>query len=218
MAPLFSKWANLLAKLLGLIGLSVILGVGVILFLFNQSEYASGVGISPRQPVPFSHRHHVQGAGIDCRYCHSTVETAAFAGLPSTHVCMTCHSQLWAQSPVLKPVRESYEEKIPLQWSRVQRLADFVYFDHSIHIQKGVGCSSCHGRMDQMALAYPIRGFQMKDCLECHRNPEKFLREPEEIFNMTWSSTIDQAERGSRLFKKYQIRSAGLTDCSTCHR
>jgi hypothetical protein len=168
------------------------------------------------QPVMFSHKHHVDGLGIDCRYCHTSVEVSSSAGIPPTHTCMSCHSQVWTEAPLLQPVRESYRTGIPLQWVRVHDLPDFVYFNHSIHVKKGIGCTSCHGRVDQMPLMRQVNTLYMGWCLECHRNPEAFVRPREEIFNSAWTPVRDQAEMGRELVQEYQIRS--LDNCSTCHR
>jgi hypothetical protein len=169
--------------------------------------------------VPFSHEHHVGGLGIDCRYCHTSVEVSSFAGLPSTATCMNCHSQIWSGSDVLKPVRDSYQSGVPIRWTRVHNLPDFVYFDHSIHVNKGVGCATCHGRVDRMPLMWQDQTLQMEWCLDCHRGPEQFLRPREQIFNMDWRPETDQRSLGLRLIKQYNIQSAPvLTSCSTCHR
>jgi hypothetical protein len=157
--------------------------------------------------------------GIDCRYCHTSVEKAAFAGIPPTKTCMNCHSQIWAQSPYLEPVRESFRTDRSLEWTRVNDLPDFVYFDHSIHVNKGVGCETCHGRVDEMPLMYQAATLQMRWCLDCHRNPEKYLRPKEQVFTMGWQPPVDQAVLGARLKREYHIRDEFvLTSCSTCHR
>src|SRR5262249_46164795 len=138
------------------------------------------------QPVPFSHRHHVGGIGLDCRYCHTTVEVSSFAGIPPTKTCMNCHSQIWTNSAMLEPVRESFRSGKSIEWNRVHHLAGFVYFDHSIHVKKGVGCVTCHGRVDQMPLTWQESSLQMEWCLGCHRNPERFVRPREQVFSMDW--------------------------------
>jgi hypothetical protein len=185
----------------------------------GRSPYVTEAGIARRQPVPFSHKHHVSDDGIDCRYCHTTVETSSFAGLPPTSTCMNCHSQIWSDSPVLEPVRTSFRTGEPLRWTRVHNLPEFVYFDHSIHVNKGVGCSTCHGRVDQMALTYQVASLQMEWCLECHQNPEKYVRPRDEVFNMAWQPPSNQEDLGRQLVKSYRIKdSRSLTNCSTCHR
>ena len=179
-----------------------------------RSPYFTNQGVAREQPVPFSHQHHVAGLGIDCRYCHTSVETSAFAGIPPTQTCMNCHAQIWTNAQMLEPVRASFSSGRPLVWSRVHRLPDFVHFNHSIHVAKGIGCSSCHGRIDKMGLTYQASPLTMAWCLECHRNPEKFVRPRSEVFNMNWTPA-NQAVDGPRLVKEYQIQS--FTACSTCH-
>jgi len=179
----------------------------------------TGVGVARRQPVPFSHKHHVGDDGIDCRYCHTSVEESAFAGIPPTKTCMNCHTQIWADSPMLEPVRESWRTGRSLEWVRVHKLADFVYFNHSIHVNKGVGCSTCHGRVDQMPLIAKANSLYMEWCLECHRAPERFVRPREYVFSMEYQPPEDQLSLGRKLVKEYRIQStAYLTSCSTCHR
>jgi hypothetical protein len=170
------------------------------------------------QPVPFSHKHHVSGIGIDCRYCHVGVEENAFAGLPTTAICMNCHAQIWADSPMLEPVRQSFRTGQPLHWTRVHDLPDFVYFNHSIHVRKGVGCVTCHGRVDQMPLMRQAESLQMEWCLECHRNPQRFIRPVENVFQMDWGPAVPQEKLGAELVRRYDIRVRQLTDCSICHR
>jgi hypothetical protein len=184
------------------------------------------------QPVPFSHQHHVAGLGIDCRYCHTSVEISSFAGIPPTKTCMNCHSQIWTNARLLEPVRASYKTGESLQWTRVNQLPDFVFFNHSIHINKGVGCNTCHGPVDQMPLMYQQESLQMEWCLSCHRAPEKNLRPRDQVFNMRYQqptsanpvvvdgqSYTDQDDLGLALLKKYSVRSVkGITSCSTCHR
>ncbi len=184
--------------------------------LYVRSPYVTQVGVPVDQPVPFSHKHHVLDDGIDCRYCHTSVETAAFAGMPPTQTCMNCHSQVWAQSPVLEPVRQSFATGQPIQWNRVTNVPDFVYFDHSIHVQKGIGCSSCHGQVDQMPLTFKAESLQMSFCLECHQHPEQYVRPRQEVFNMSWQPPANQAQEGLRLVHEYGIESK--ISCSTCHR
>jgi len=176
----------------------------------------TGVGVPVEQPVPFSHKHHVGDDGLDCRYCHTSVEQSPFAGIPPTKTCMNCHAQLWTEAPILEPVRESFRIGKPLQWVRIHRLADFVYFDHSIHVRKGIGCSTCHGRVDQMPLTWRENTLFMEWCLECHRNPERFVRPREQVFSMDWEPPKDQLALGAKLVKEYKIQS--MTSCSTCHR
>ena len=177
MPQIFHPSANTLSRLTIYGSVVVILGPVVLTYLVLRSPYQTKVGVVQPQPVPFSHEHHVRGLGIDCRYCHTTVETSSFAGLPPTHTCMTCHSQIWSTSPMLEPVRTSLAQKRPIVWTRVHNLPDFVYFHHGIHIQKGIGCVSCHGRVDQMPMMWKEEPMTMEWCLECHRHPERHLRE-----------------------------------------
>nr|WP_282572222.1 cytochrome c3 family protein [Roseomonas acroporae] len=170
------------------------------------------------QPVQFSHAHHVGGLGLDCRYCHTGVEQSRFAGLPPTHTCMTCHSQLWTNAAILAPVRESLARDEPLRWVRVHRLPDYVYFDHSIHVAKGVGCSTCHGAVQRMQQVRQVAPLTMGWCLDCHRDPAPNLRPREAIYDMGWTPPADQRARGEALIRAYMIRTEHLTDCSRCHR
>ena len=190
---------------------------GLVLWLLMQwqrSAYITEVGVAKEQPVPFSHQHHVAGLGIDCRYCHTSVETSAFAGIPPTSTCMNCHAQIWTGAPMLEPVRASFRDDKPIVWQRVHNTPDFVQFNHSIHVSKGIGCASCHGRVDQMPLTWKAESMTMEFCLSCHRAPEKFVRPKSEIFNMGWKAP-NQAELGAQLVKEYKIRK--VTNCSACH-
>src|SRR5246127_1567134 len=214
-----------------------LLVIGAAMFFFaaeqvQRSPYTSWRGVAREQPVPFSHQHHVGGLGIDCRYCHTSVETSSFAGIPPTKTCMNCHSQIWTGAPMLEPVRESFRSGKSLVWNRVNDLPDFVYFNHSIHINKGVGCNTCHGPVDRMPLMFNYASLQMEWCIECHRGPQKNLRPREQVFNMRYQqpttalpvevdgkSYTDQMELGKYLSHKYNLRSAmDITSCSTCHR
>ncbi|OHV81031.1 cytochrome c3 family protein [Ensifer sp. LCM 4579] len=189
---------------------------------YMDSSYATLVGWVQNQPVPFSHEHHVGGLGIDCRYCHTTVETSKHAGLPATHICMTCHSQLWTGAPMLAPVRESLASGKPIAWQRVARLPDYVYFDHAIHIARGVPCVSCHGRVDKMPLMARAVALQMQFCLGCHRNPAAALHPPDQVTRMDWSDWNKHPEThklyGQLMVKTYGIEPAKLDDCNICHR
>lgn len=215
MAQLFHRSMNTIAR--ASIAAAA-LGAVVLGWMGSEMYRASYARINEarEQPVQFSHKHHVADDGIDCRYCHTTVETSGFAGIPPTYTCMTCHSQLWTNSPMLQPVLESFQTDASLQWNRVHRLPDFVYFDHSIHVHKGIGCSSCHGRVQDMPLVWPVNTLFMEWCLECHRAPETNVRPRAEVFNMDWTTPRNQAELGKRLTTEYGIRK--LTDCYTCHR
>ena len=186
-------------------------------------SYSTRAMQAREQPVPFSHAHHVGGLGLDCRYCHTTVETSSFANIPPTKTCMNCHSGIWLTSPTLEPVRASFRTGASIRWTRVHDLPDFVYFNHSIHVNKGIGCESCHGRVDRMPLTWQENSLQMEWCLDCHRHPEKHVRPREFITTMGYQPGVpsgpDQEEMGRRLVKEYQIQDARtLTSCSTCHR
>ncbi len=181
-----------------------------------RSSYVTQAGVARDQPVPFSHAHHVGAIGIDCRYCHTSVETSAFAGIPPTRTCMNCHSELFSDSPILEPVRESFRTGRPIVWTRVHDLPDFVYFDHSVHVGKGVACVTCHGRVDRMALMWQETSLQMLWCLDCHRRPEAFIQPHETVMSLDWQPPVDRAASGSRLVEEYDVRTR--TDCSTCHR
>ncbi|MFN3329972.1 MAG: cytochrome c3 family protein [Pyrinomonadaceae bacterium] len=183
-----------------------------------RSSYLTGAYLEKQQPVQFSHKHHVGDDGIDCRYCHTTVETTASAGMPPTQTCMNCHSQIWADSPYLEIVRASYRENKPIEWERVHDLPDYVYFNHSIHVNKGVGCSSCHGDIANMPAVYQVNTLQMEWCLSCHRNPADNIRPKSEIYNTSWVNNLTEEEK-KRLMEEYKIRPKEmLTSCSTCHR
>ena len=206
---------------LGLIAAAIAVGF----YFFVQSPYMTQVDVAREQPVPFSHRHHVDELGIDCRYCHTSVEDEAFAGIPPTHTCMTCHSQIHTGSEMLEPVRASYRTGVPLKWTRVHDLSDFVYFNHSIHVNKGIGCETCHGPVNEMPLAYKSETMFMAWCLECHRAPEKFIRPQEEIYTFGWDpkdqgelAAESQQALGAELVAEYNIETGRLDDCSICHR
>jgi hypothetical protein len=190
--------------------------IGILASVVYRSDYITDVNVAWEQPIPFSHRHHVAGIGVDCRFCHTTVETSAYAGIPPTETCMACHSQIWADSPTLEPVRASYRKDESIRWNRVHDLADYAYFNHSVHVYKGIGCSTCHGRVDQMPLVSRQSSLRMEWCLDCHRAPERYVRPREEVFNMEWEPPSDQLELGQRLVSEYEIKN--LIDCYTCHR
>lgn len=218
MAQIFHPSMKVLsrASIVGtLIVVAVLLVVGAGIY---RSGYTTNVGVPREQPIPFSHEHHVNGLGLSCGYCHTTVEYSAFAGIPPTHTCMTCHSQIWNTSPMLQPVRTSYATEKPLEWVRVHDLPDFAYFDHSIHVAKGMGCATCHGSVNTMPLTWKTHTLQMRWCLDCHRAPERHIRPREEVYNMSYVPPANQEELGLELLKKYDVNSAHLTDCSICHR
>jgi hypothetical protein len=193
-------------------------GLGWVGYTVEKSPYNTEAGIPKNQPVPFSHEHHVRGLGIDCRYCHTSVEDSHFAGIPPTKTCMTCHSQIHSNTEMLRPVRQSWASNQPIQWSRVHNLPDFVYFNHSAHVNKGVGCSTCHGEVDRMPLMWQQASLQMAWCLECHRAPEQFLRPRDQVFNMNWKAPSNQLEEGRKLVEKYDVKTGQLSNCSVCHR
>jgi hypothetical protein len=187
-------------------------------YALMRSQYVTGASITRDQPVPFSHEHHVTGLGLDCRYCHSSVERSAVAGVPPTETCMTCHSQLYTQAEMLEPVRTSLAENRPIHWQRVNVLPDYVYFDHSIHIAKGVGCTTCHGPVGSMPLMRQAQSLTMGWCLNCHRDPVPYLRERSAVFDPEWKPPAQQEEDGKKRLIAYLIDNKHLTDCSTCHR
>jgi len=217
MAQIFSRAYNTIAPAV-LVGAVLLLSLlGVCVYAVIWSPYQTQVKVPVSQQVPFSHQHHVGGLGIDCRYCHTGVEKSAFAGLPPTHTCMTCHSQLWTEAPLLAPVRESLITGTPLRWKRINNVPDYVYFDHHIHVQKGVGCVSCHGRVDEMPLLWKSETLYMKWCLECHRQPETALRKPSQVFDM--ASPDPTQQEGKQRIREQDVRPARfLVDCSNCHR
>jgi hypothetical protein len=217
MRQLFHRSTNTIARASIFGALFVVAGLAWVGAGISRSSYVTQVGVAREQPVPFSHKHHVAGLGIDCRYCHTTVEDTAFAGIPPTQTCMSCHSEIWADSPMLEPVRESYRTDRSLEWIRVHDLPDFVYFNHSIHVSKGVGCDACHGEVDEMPLTWREASLQMAWCLECHRAPELHVRPREEVFNSAWTPPGgDQRALGLELVERYDIER--VDDCSICHR
>ena len=216
MAYYFRPRANTILRLVlfGLVLLIVFIAWAGAMIV--RSPYENFQNEPREQPVPFSHEHHAGGLGIDCRYCHTTVETSSFAGIPPTRTCMNCHSEMWASSSALAPVRESYRTGRSIEWTRVHDLPQFVYFAHNIHVSKGVGCSTCHGRVDRMPLTWKAQPLTMEWCLNCHRNPELYVRPRALVFDMTYQPPTNQSDIGQGLVKEYGIRS--LTSCSTCHR
>jgi Cytochrome c552./Class III cytochrome C family. len=222
MPQIFHHSTNTLAKLSIFGAIFILLAAMWVLAEINRSSYNTGQYIERQQPVQFSHKHHTGDDGIDCRYCHTSVETSNSAGMPSTQTCMNCHSQIWVDSPYLEPVRESYKTGVPIEWTRVHDLPDYVYFNHSIHVAKGVGCASCHGQVDEMPLMYQASSLQMEWCLQCHREPEKFIRPKDKIYDMKWrlqNKSEQELAEAVRWKQDYQIPDARtLTSCSTCHR
>jgi len=219
MPQIFRPGADTLARIvLSSLAMLPVLSVGIAYAVW-RSPYLTDQEVTREQPVPFSHEHHVGGLGIDCRYCHTSVEKAAFAGIPPTETCMTCHSQIWTNAPMLAPVRTSLAEERPLLWRRVHNLPDYVYFNHSVHVAKGVGCSTCHGAVQTMKLVRQVAPLTMGWCLDCHRNPAPNLRPRDAIFDMSWTPPVDQKIVGTRLASAYHVKSpARLSECSICHR
>lgn len=216
MAQLFSRNANTIARLSLLGGVGGLAAVACYGYWIAESPYETRQDVPREQPVPFSHEHHVGGLGIDCRYCHTTVENSSFANIPATKICMNCHSQMWAVAAELEPLRASYRTGKSVQWTRVHDLPDFVYFDHSIHVHKGVGCSTCHGSIDHMPLTWQAESLRMEWCLNCHRNPAQYVRPLDRVFDMSYKPPSDQLALGQKLVAENHIQS--LTSCSTCHR
>jgi hypothetical protein len=232
MAQIFHRSTNSLSRATIFGAVFVVAALFWVAAQVQRSPYVTYAGVVRPQPAPFSHQHHVAGLGIDCRYCHTSVENSRFAGIPPTKTCMNCHAQIWTKAPMLEPVRESFRTDKSLVWTRVNDLPDFVYFDHSIHINKGVGCNTCHGPVDRMPLMYNYASLQMEWCLNCHRAPEKNLRPRDQVFNMRYQaptadspvivdgkSFVDQDSLGLYLVKAYKLRSErDITSCNTCHR
>jgi hypothetical protein len=239
MAQIFRPSSNTAAKVL--LGLGAVAPLGIIIGLseLTRSGWVTRVGTPLEQPVPFSHEHHVNELGIDCRYCHTSVEKSAKAGYPATHTCMSCHSQVWSNSPLLEPVRESYTKNIPLKWNVLNKVPDFVYFNHSIHIKRGISCNNCHGAVQAMQMAYKGRPFQMQWCLECHRNPANYVNKPEFVWDLyrkiqtdptqlsneenslmlgkQYQRTKKELETGQKLLDQYKVKKDQLSDCAVCH-
>lgn len=229
MAQIFHRSTNMISRVSIYGSLVVLLVLSFALYGLSESPYFTEVSVAKDQPVPFSHRHHAGELGIDCRYCHTSVEESSFAGLPATKTCMTCHSQIWTNSEMLEPVRASYRSNRSIAWTRVNALPDFVYFNHSIHIHKGMGCTTCHGPIVAMALTWKANTLQMGWCTGCHREPEKYIRPRDQVFNARYEEPskfhpvsaqgreyTDQLSLGVDLVKAYNVQK--LTNCTTCHR
>ena len=216
MPQIFHRSTNTLSRLSIFGALFLVAGLLWGLATFNRSSYMTQQRVARAQPVQFSHKHHVGELGIDCRYCHTTVETAARATVPPTETCMSCHSQIWLQSPFLEPVRASFRTDRSIPWVKVHDLPDYVYFNHGVHIQKGIGCVSCHGRVDQMNQVWRESSLQMEWCLDCHRDPARQIRPRDRIFDLGWEPPADQPQLGAELVRLYDVHAR--TDCSTCHR
>lgn len=219
MSQIFPRSANALARmsLAGVLGL--VLFAGWVIFTLMRSSWATKQQEFVEQPIQFSHAHHVGGMGIDCRYCHTSVETSTFAGIPPTATCINCHKEIWRDAPILEPVRASLTNNTNLTWIRVNDLPDFVYFNHSVHVKQGVGCVTCHGQVDKMPLMYQAQSLLMEWCLDCHRAPEKYLRPRDQVFNMSYVPPANQLEVGRQLKQDYNVSSVEhMTSCSVCHR
>lgn len=216
MAQIFQRSTNTLSRVSIFGAVFFVAGALWLLAAINRSGYVTQQDVAREQPVQFSHKHHAGELGIDCRYCHTSVEISAVASVPPTKTCINCHSQIWAQSQFLEPVRASWRTDQSIRWIKVNDLPDFVYFNHSVHVHKGIGCVSCHGRVDKMNQLYQATSLQMEWCLDCHRHPERNVRPRDEVFNMRWEPPADQEALGATLMKAYDIHPR--TDCSTCHR
>jgi len=218
MAQLFRPSSNTISKVSITLFVAFLGSVLAIAYTIDRGHWITDVRVAPEQPIPFSHKHHVKDDGIDCRYCHTGVETSGYAGLPPTETCMSCHSQIWINATLLQPLRDSWESGRSIEWVRVHDLPDFVYFNHSIHINKGIGCSACHGQVDEMPLTYKVNTLNMNWCLNCHRNPAKFIRPRDQVFNVdyVYPPDAEQSKLGAKLVQEYHVQS--LTDCVTCHR
>jgi hypothetical protein len=216
MSQIFHRSANTLSKVSIFGAIFFLAGALGLIMALGRSGWVTRAHVAREQPIQFSHERHVAGNGIDCRYCHTSVEDSAFAGIPPTKTCLNCHSEIFANSPFLEPVRASFRNNTAIAWTRVHDLPDFVYFNHSIHVKKGVGCTTCHGQVDRMPLMWQEQSLQMEWCLDCHRDPERFVRPRDAVFSVSYQPPANQAELGRRLVAEYEIQK--LTSCSTCHQ
>lgn len=214
MKPLFPRWSDTLLRTTLLVGVVGVLGFFALLMVWVRSPYATGQFDPVQQPIYFDHRHHVRDEGIDCKYCHADAWKGAFAGVPATSLCMNCHSQVWAESPRFKPLYDSYFTGTPIRWLRVNALPDFSFFNHSAHVSHGVGCSTCHGRVDLMPAVDQQPTLLMGWCLDCHRHPANNLRPLDRITDMEWSPS----DPGTQYALMKELGVESKTDCSTCHR
>jgi hypothetical protein len=216
MPQVFHRSMNSISRV-SLVGAVLLIGgLGYLGWAFNQSPYYTNAKLQVEQPVPFSHKHHTMDDGIDCRYCHTSVEKSSFAGIPPTETCMTCHSQIWTNASMLEPVRASYATGQSLEWTRVNALPDFVYFNHSIHVKKGIGCTTCHGQLGEMPITWKENTLYMRWCIDCHKHPEQYVRRREDVFKAVYHPPANQVEMGCQLVREYKIQS--FTNCETCHR
>ncbi len=216
MAQIFHRRTNTLARASIFGAVFVVAGGLMLAAQIQRSPRTTGVRVAREQPIQFSHEQHVSGNGIDCRYCHTSVEQSRFAGIPPVKTCMNCHAVLSGESPLLAPVRDALDNNRAIEWIRVHDLPDFVRFDHSIHVKKGVGCTTCHGPVDRMPLTWQESSLQMEWCVECHRNPERYVRPRSAVFSVSYQPPADQVTLGHRLVAEYEIQK--LTSCSTCHQ
>jgi len=219
MGQIFPRNANRLAWLSVFAGLLLVAELVLILAVYFRSNYFRQINVAIEQPVAFSHQLHNGVLGIDCRYCHVSVNQSYFANIPATETCMTCHSQIKTFSPKIAPIIESYATGKPIEWNKVHRVPDFVYFNHAIHVNKGVGCSTCHGQVNEMPVVWQQQAMFMGWCLNCHRNPEQYVRPRDEVYNMEYVAPANQAALGRQLVAEYGIMPADqLTNCWVCHR
>jgi hypothetical protein len=215
MSQIFRRRTNRVVRVGIVVAIVLVTGLIGLAIRLDRSPRVTQVGAVREQPVPFSHETHVGRNGFDCRYCHSSVERSGFAGIPPTRTCMNCHVAVLPKNTDLMTVREGFKAGRPIEWTRVHDLPDYVFFDHSIHIHKGVGCTTCHGPVDQMAVMRQEASLQMDWCLTCHRNPEQYVRPRSEVFSVSYQPPANQIEVGRRLVAEYAIEK--LTSCSTCH-
>ena len=216
MPQIFHHSMNTLSRV-SIVGLVLLIGaLGYLGWAVNESPYYTNAKLALDQPVQFSHKHHTMDDGIDCRYCHTSVETSAFAGIPPTETCMTCHSQIWTNAAMLEPVRASYATGHSIEWARVNALPDFVYFNHSIHVKKGIGCTTCHGQVGEMPITWKENTLYMRWCINCHKHPEQYVRRREDVFKAVYEPPADQLELGRQLVREYKIKT--FTNCDACHR
>lgn len=214
MKPLFSRTSNTILRIVVVLLAFGVVGTPLLLMAWMRTPLNREMYIPVDQPIQFDHRHHVSDDGLDCRYCHTSVESSSTAGIPSTSVCMGCHGQVWNDATLIEPIRRSHQSGQPIVWQRIHDLPDFVYFDHSIHVAKGVGCVSCHGRVDRMARVYKVEPMTMQWCLDCHRDPAPNLRPRELVTDMEWQP--ESEDLGARLMKEYEV--AAPLHCTGCHR
>ena len=224
MAQIFKPSANVYARLSIFGALFAVVGLLFAMAAFMRSDYMTNARVAREQPVPFSHRHHVNELGIDCRYCHTSVEKSSNAGIPATQICMNCHSQIWSDSPTLEPVRASWRTGESIEWIKVHDLPDYVYFNHAIHVNRGISCVECHGRIDEMKEVHHAEHLSMAFCLDCHRNPEKALRPNSEVTNLAWKVSgaadadpdLEQIHAGLELKESWSVNPP--LSCTGCHR